>query len=154
MNRVGIMVKNLGPSELNWRLVRQANHLMARGQASVVFFYEDLAPAFQAPLGATMNTVEAWGFDGPVVATSLSTARKLSLCPTARTRLFYLWDLEWLRLTDRPYRALRSIYSDKSLKLVCQTEEHRRLVEDLWGVPVAGVVERANLSELMELCTS
>lgn len=149
MNRLGIMVRDLGASELNWRLVRQAN---TNAEAlDTIFFYDELLPSPTVLLGASMPSVEAWGYDGPVVATTLSTAKKLANLPAASARLFYAWDLEWLRLAAPPYRALREVYGDERLTLVARTAEHASLLEDLWGRTVAAVVPDADIKTLLEI---
>lgn len=154
MNRLGLMVKDLSASELNWHMVQQANQFMKDGSLDVIWFYEELLPTFIAPAGAMMQTAEAWGYDGPVVATTLSTAKKLAGFPCPSSKLFYLWDLEWLRITNRPYRALQAVYGDPRLRLVCRTEEHKHIVEDLWCRPVAGVAANADLVALQEIASA
>jgi hypothetical protein len=145
------MVRDLAASELNWRLVRGANALMAEG-TPVTFFYEDPLPPCLAPQGPALPAVDAWGCRLPLVATSLSTARKLAGFPAARRRLFYLWDLEWLRMRERPFHALHAVYGDGRLELVCRCEDHRKLVEDVWCRPVAAVVPDADIRELLKSC--
>jgi hypothetical protein len=150
VNKLGVMVRDLGASELNWRVVQSA-HKMTR--TDVVLFFDELGPVCFNPPGAAMQSCEAWGYDGPVVATSLATAKKLVGCPGPSAKLFYLWDLEWLRMRDKPYHALRAVYGNPELKLVCRTAEHRELVGRLWGGTVAGVVEDADLTRLAEIAS-
>lgn len=145
MNRLGVMVRDLGASELNWRLVRQANTMAT----DVVLFYDELMPSPMPLLCASMPSVEAWGYDGPVVATSLLTAKKLLNLPAVSSRLFYVWDLEWLRMESPPYRGLYEVYGDERLTLVARTREHASLMEDLWGRAVARVVPDADLAAIV-----
>jgi hypothetical protein len=149
VRRFGLLLKDLGASELNWRLVRQANDLMKAGAADVTLFTEETLPPLIQPAGAAMQAAEAWGYRWPVCATTLSTAKKLAGLPGPAAKLFYVWDLEWLRFADRPFHALRAVYADERLALVTRTDEHRAVVEDLWCRPVAAVVPDADLAGLM-----
>ena len=146
LKRLGIAVKNLGVSELNWRLARQANEL--RGW-DVTFFCEDNVPPAFGVRGSVMRLHEGWGFTGPVIATNLLVAERVANFPGPPGKLLYAWDLEWLRLNPRPFRTLRAVYTHPRLRVAARTEEHARLLDDLWGVAVAGVVPKADLPSLL-----
>lgn len=132
--KLAVMLNSLGASQLSYRLVTQANALVgSRADLDVVALYEELARPCLPLNFASMQAAEGWGFDGPVVATSLSTAEKLALFPAAARKLFLVWDLEWLRLRGRPFRSLRAVYGHPDLTLLARSADHARAVADCWG---------------------
>lgn len=141
----GILVKDLSSSELAYRLLGHA-----RRQPCVFFQEQAVLPVIE-PNGPVVSTAEAWGYKGPLIATTLSTASKLASFPGRRLKAFYLWDLEWLRLGAFPYAALASVYRNDRLVLVCRHRDHKAAVEDAWNRTVAGVVTDANPAEILEL---
>ncbi len=74
---------------------------------------------------------------GVLVATSLATASKILAVP-AETRIFYCWDLEWMRMGNKQYHALRSIYANPLLTIVTGTPQQRAAYNLAWGWAVAG----------------
>lgn len=148
--KLGIAVNTLGPSQLNYLLVKQANALLAgRTDLDIVAFYEGLARPSQVPHFASMQMAEGWCFDGPVVATTLSTAEKLLRFPATPRRLFYCWDLEWVRVPRRQYAPLRHVYGNPELTLIARTQEHARIIRQCWNRE-AQVVEEFDLPRLIE----
>lgn len=145
----GILVKNLYDSELNWRLLSQANHLMQSQIADIVFFYEDAMPQVVHPLGTCMQIVEAYEYKYPLIATNLSTAQKLINFPRSPKKIFYMWDMEWLRFKNDSYYGFKNIYGSKELELVCRTQEHADLVEKLWDRKINRVSPKALLNEIL-----
>ncbi len=135
---VGVLVRDLGPSELSWRLLGHA-----RAQP-LVFFQEHLVLPVMPPGGPVVAVAEAWGYKGPLVATTFSTAAKLAGFPGRAKRAYYLWDLEWLRFGPTDYRMMAAVYRDQRLPIVCRHPEHARVVECVWNRPVAGVVADAD----------
>lgn len=125
------MLDNLLASELNWRMTASANDRAARG-LDTVLFTDGPSHAHLPPACAVMNAHDVWGYPHPVIATNLATASRLISAATPPVRIFYAWDLEWLRLTDPPYRLLREVYGNESLKIVCRTQEHADIMEKLW----------------------
>jgi hypothetical protein len=80
-----------------------------------------------------MQMAEAWGFDGVLLATTLSTAEKILRCPSAKKRFFYVWDLEWLRPSRKEYRAFQAIYGDPRMELIARCPDHAAAIEAAWN---------------------
>jgi len=78
MKKLGFAVPNLGASHMNYSLIRQINLFMAeRFDTDIVLFYETLDLPCLPPACSRMQIHEGYGFDGPIVATALTTAEKL-----------------------------------------------------------------------------
>lgn len=141
---VGVMVRDLAASELSYRLLHHAR------RKPLVFFQEHPALPVIEPAAPVVSTAEAWGYRGPLVATTVGTAAKLARFPAGAPKAFYLWDLDWHRLAAPAFRELAAVYRDPALALVCRHDDHRKLVEDVWGRPVAGVVPDADPYRIAE----
>jgi hypothetical protein len=137
--KLGISLDNLGPSQLAYAVLSQANRLVTeRSDVDVTVFYETLARPCITPRFAHMQMAEAYGFDGPVVATSLSSAGKLLRMPACPKKLFLVWDLEWLR-KPHAYENLKTVYCHSELTLLARGEDHAKAISDCWNRPVAVV---------------
>ena len=78
---------------------------------------------------------QAFNFNGSLIATDLDTANKLLGFPNNHRKYFYVWNLEWLTLSEFYHRELSKIYNDKSLQLIVRCSEHKRIVENCWQKP-------------------
>jgi hypothetical protein len=96
-----------------------------------------------------MNLNEAWEYDGLVVATSLSTAEKALIFPAPKRRLFYVWDMEWMRAGDRDFDYFQSIYGNPKLDLIARSDTYAKIIERCWNRPVKAVVENCDVGELI-----
>jgi hypothetical protein len=147
--RIGILVGDLSPSHLNWRLLNSANSLAKGGKVDVAVFYEALSRPCVPPEVAVLPSCHAAGFAGVLVATSLVTAARLRDLPAAAAKLFYCWDLEWCRVPDKAYARLAPLYRSARLRLVARTAEHAKLLSQLWNRPVRDVVPEAEVGALL-----
>lgn len=146
----GVLVSNLEPSELNWRLIRQINLACLEGHPFILFQERLSQPCL--PLRCPLHPMhDAWSHAGMLVATSLTTASKLANMPAPCRRLYYLWDLEWMR--GGPWRAssIREILAHPALTLIARTQEHARMIESTWNVQVAGHEPLARLDRILAL---
>ncbi len=148
--KVGVAVTNLGPTQLNYFLIQNTNRLLAeRHDVDLIVFYENLHnPCLTMNFGS-MQLTEAWGYDGTLIATTLSTASKILQFPGPSRKLFYVWDLEWLRMREKSFSELRSIYANPRLQLIARSDEHARVLEACWNTPILGVVEDFNINNII-----
>lgn len=152
MQRIGLAVPNLGPSQPTYYLVRNANAaLLTDPTLDITAFVEAQVPPSLAANFATMPMYEAWGYSGVLVATTFSTARTALRCLGPRATFLYAWDLEWLRPhLARPYREWASVYRDPQLHLLARSAEHALALERAWNRPVVGVVDDFDIARLLE----
>lgn len=135
--KIGIALDNFGPGQLAFEVVAQANMVVAtKPDINIVGFYETLSMPMVNPHFATMPIAEAFGFDGPIVATNLSTASKLIKFPSCPRKLFLVWDLEWLR-QPRAFSDFQSVYGHPSLSLLARGNSHAQIISQCWNRDVA-----------------
>lgn len=150
--KLGIAVKDLGPSQLGYYLTRNVNAaLLANPILDITAFFENQVPPALAANFATMPMYEAWGFAGNIVATTFLTAQKAQKCQAPARKFFYVWDIEWARFhTRRSYEEWSSVYRDPALSLLARSAEHKALIESCWNRPVVAVVDDMNINQLLE----
>lgn len=151
MAKLAIAVSNLGPSQQNFCLIHQANGLLEkRADLDILVLFENVQKPCVPMNFACMHITEGWGYDGPVVATNLSTASKLLRFPCVSRKLFYPWDVEWLRLKQKAFNQLQGIYGHPDLKLLARSKDHAELMCRAWNRPVS-LVENFNLETILDV---
>jgi hypothetical protein len=137
--QLAFALRSLGPSQLAYRVIRGANQLTEQGHDVLAFFEQVTLPCVPCRF-ATMHLCEGLGYRGTVVATSLRTAAKLLTFPSPARRLFYVWDLEWLRRKET-YQHFFSLYGNPQLELAARSAEQARVISEAWGRDVRVVPE-------------
>lgn len=149
---LGFLMDHLGPSQLSYRMISQVNDYLDNNCSNdIIVFFENLSRPVLSPRFAIMQINEAWGFQGAAIATSLSTAGKLVNYPEPLLKIFYVWDLEWLRSKNYNYEQNVAIYRHPELKIVTRCEDYKKEVENLWNVKVHDVVKDFNIEQFIEI---
>lgn len=152
-NNLNVLVSDLSASQQNFYLISNVNlmHQQVPG-LNIQVFCENILPFCIKPNFSVMNVSEAWGQPGPFVATNFSTAAKILNYPLATKRLFYVWDLEFLRGgAYRMYDLYAPTYLNKNLELVCRSEEHRNMVENAFNREVKHIIPNFNMNDFLDI---
>jgi hypothetical protein len=139
---IGILLDDLGHSQLAFHAIKSANALTESGEADVSLFFSSGNRSSLQTFCPVFPLVYSVGFKGVLVATSLRTASWLTRVAAPARKLFYCWDLEWTRLApqDKQYEQLIRVYRSAAYKLVARTPEHATLISQAWNRPVTDVV--------------
>lgn len=133
MNKIGLLLPDLSPTQLAYFAVRRANDRAQRAPLlDVTLFVERAVPPCVKPATAVMPAHEVWAFDGPVVATTWQTARLLLECPRPYPKAFYVWDLEWLRMGVFPFEVVSPVYLHGELRLIARSHSHAWAIQAAW----------------------
>jgi hypothetical protein len=153
VKKIGFLVRDLAFSQSAYHLIRNANaFLEERGhEVATYVFYERLARPCLVPRFFCSNLHDAWAFDGPLVATTLATAEKLRSFPSSPRKLFYAWDLEWMRAPAKGFPFHQDVYGDPRLELVARGPSHARAIEDAWNRAPVAVIPDMNIPTLWNL---
>ena len=152
--KAAIMVDALGTSQQSFRIITEINKTTKIDRyIDIVLFYHRYDRPPISPHFCMMQQQEAWGFDGPIMATSLMSAEILLKCPCPKSKFFYVWDLEWIHNPFLTYKYFRSIYQDEKIKLIARSESHANIIENLWKKPVA-ILEDFNHEQLIKIFDS
>lgn len=136
--------------QLGYYLTRNINQWKNPDHSWCVFT-ENTTPHCLLPKFACMNIAEAFGFSGPLIATSLVTAAKLVTYPCCKQKYFYVWNLEWTMGQQRVHSFYKSIYGNESLKLIARNEYHAKAIRNCWNRDPVGCVDDFNMDELVKL---
>lgn len=151
MQKLAFAIPNLGPSQLSYYLARNANSYMPNKPDVTIFYEQQTQPAFNYS-AVLLPIIEAYNYSGTLVATSLNTAQKLISFPGPTRKLFYVWDLEWLRIKQKNFSELQSIYRNNQLEIFSRSQSHKLAIEECWNVKVKAIVEDfGDFKEFLEL---
>lgn len=152
LKNINILVPNTGASQLSFFVIKELNSLTkTRPEIDSILFYENKHKNCLPTNFSVMQISEAWGQSEAIIATTLSTARKLQKIP-ARKKIFYVWDLEWIRdSSQKSYEKYSNVYGDKSLTLVARSEHHKLAIENAFNRAVEHVVSDFNMQNILEI---
>lgn len=148
--RGGIIVDSLGMSQMSYELTRSLNKIPSLKQYwDIIVFYRSYDKYLLPPLFGMMQEIEAWGFDGPVMSTSLITTKTLLNALRPRKKYFYVWNLEW-KIDSYDIEELHSIYCNPDIELIARNKYHFDLIKETWKEP-AGIIEDFNHEQIIRL---
>ena len=146
--RAGIVVDALGVSQLAVQLTQELNKIDEMDEYhDVILFYHEYDRIVIPPLFGMMQEQELWGFDAPVLATSLETADRILRCPGPTKRLFYVWELEWI-IAKHDIDYTSQIYCNPRIELIARSQEHYNTIKSCWREP-AHIIEDFNHEEII-----
>ena len=138
MKKIGVIVKNLGKSQLSETLVECFNSISKSSESmDTILFYGKVPFVGTVPLFSCMEQTEVWGYEGYVIATCLDTAETLLKVTGPTKKFFYVWDLEWTRGDAHQYSRIKSIYENEDIELIARSRHHAELISTYWKRPVA-----------------
>lgn len=150
MRSIGIIVTDLGPSQLAFMILKQTELLKGLGWSSFIFYESLMRPCIN-PTVATMNISESVSFDGHCLSTNLNQTKLLLNNNTRGKKIFYVWDLEWLRGHDN-FDFNSDIYRDENLILITRSQEHSDALKNYCNRKADHIVDNVNLSEIVKKC--
>ncbi len=149
---IGIILPNLAPSQMCYYAVRNVNLLLTHSnQHDVTIFYEELAQASVLLKCATMNISEIWSFHGVLISTTISNTLASIQAINSSKKIFYVWDLEWLRPGMQNYLHNIQAYRSNKVKLVARNKDHAKVIEDYCNRKVDGVVENFQINNFLSI---
>tara|TARA_R110000824_G_scaffold192331_1_gene374402 strand:- start:1115 stop:1573 length:459 start_codon:yes stop_codon:yes gene_type:complete len=149
--KIGALVNNLGSSQLSYYIINNFNKVAGKGKVDPIVYCENVEKDCLFAKFPTMQLAEAWGQEGTMIATSLSTAKNLVSYPSPQKRLYYVWDLEWLRM-PYDYNPLLELFSSDSIEIITRCENHARVVENTFNRKVNFIVDNFNIEQILDIC--
>jgi hypothetical protein len=151
MQKIGVMLSDLGASQLSFNVVTKLNEECEKSNNDFVAFVENITSHIISPNFAIMGINEIWSFDGALIATSASTALHLSKATNPANKFFYVWDLEWMRPHGKDFQYMVKAYNNPSVNLIARSSEHSLAIRNYSNRDVCGVVEDFNIKQLYEV---
>ncbi len=151
---ISFLIANSGASQMSFYLINELNKFFSKdSQIDPIVYYEDRHRNCVPPNFSMMQISEAWFQPGPIIATSISTAKSL-IEFTSPEKFFYVWDLEWIRNTPAQsvqYENFKDVYTNKSLKLIARSQSHKKLIENCFNRDVDYTVENFNMQQITRI---
>lgn len=144
---IGLIIPNLSASQLAFEMITQANKLSFESDNEYILFPLTITQACVKPTVAVMNISEIYDFSGVLIATNLYSAAHLANAKNEARKIFYVWDLEYLR-GNMNYVQNMLIYTDKRLELICRSHDHAKMIKNFCNRE-AKVVEDCNIKEMI-----
>ena len=151
MIKIGALVKNLGSSQLSYYLINNFNKVAGKGNVDPTVYCENVEKDCMFARFPTMQIAEAWGQEGIMIATSLSTAKKMASYPSANTKIYYVWDLEWLRMPHN-YNPVLDLFSNNKIKIISRCNNHSAVIENSFNRKVDHILENFHIDTILKIC--
>ena len=145
--KIGICSRDFGVTDCNFYAISYGNKVIAESDIDVIGFYENLPNPVIPHTFALMNILDIHGFDGLTIATTIDQALALSQVVGKHPKVFYLWDLEFLRPQNRNFIYNLQTYRNPNLKIVCRSEEHAKAFRNYSNRSEDSIIEDFNLFE-------
>lgn len=152
MRKIGILMPNLGISQLSYYIIRNINEYLRQNyKTNFTLFYEDMQPPIANPLCAVMQMAESWCFDSTLIATSHSTAVKMMNLPGPTKKLYYVYDLEWIRPGQGVlYDSFKRPFHHPNVQLLARNADHTAIIENCFNRQVAGQVDDFKIEDILK----
>lgn len=147
---LGVLVNNFSRSQLAFYFIQKANELVKNPEMDIVGFYSNLSPLCVKPNFSMMQLVEAYSFQGTVIATDLDGVAKLINMPGPSKKFYYTWDLEWLRNKGQQYEHLVMLYRHPEIEVVARSLSHKRILENNFNLKDIKISEDFDLKVFLQ----
>lgn len=147
--KLGILVDNLRAVQKNYYMIQSLNNFISNSEHdAIVFYQEPMIPC--APIRfSVIQMIEAYSFDGAVIATSISLAQKLLNFPGPSRKIFYVWDLEWME-NMYYHHQLSELFRHPDIQIITRSSSYAKKISDCWNIDLPEVVEDFNIEELVD----
>lgn len=149
MKKIGVMLKHLGNSQLNYEFFTSANRLVKETASVDIICFVESPSAPVIPLCfAVMPVSEAKSFDGILISTNLILAELALENLDASRKVFYSYDLDWMR-GRLPFEETAKIYHSEEHELVVRSEYHQNAFSSAFNL-LPRVVPSFDISNLIK----
>lgn len=161
MKSVGILVDGLGHGELGYFLTKHVNRFLESYSGIDVIVYSNLhSLCLEKPLFPIMQLNEHYGHNGPLIATSIDTALFMQKSCNRGSKVFYVWDLEFLRHNTYQYAVWAQMIKSFPIQeeffvdiytkypIFTRSQDHTEVIEKNFNVKTQGVIPDFQLNEL------
>lgn len=146
---VGVMIDNLGPSQLAFYTIHQLN-LYSKASADVdycVFINNICQPIIDTNF-SVMNMSESMSFGGDLIAPTFELADKLINLVNQSNKHFHVWELEWIK-NPYLYEKYVGILRNKELKLSTRSIFYANAIEKYSGVKITNFTPNFNIKKII-----
>lgn len=148
INHIAIALPDLSSSDLAFIAINQAGYAIHNNPVRDFTFLteEKFPPCVPIPCSRT-NISEMWSCGGLVIATNLTTANTLAKAVIKAKKVFYVWDLEFLR-GNKNFVENSRIYRDPRLTLICRSQSHAEALENYCNRKPDAIIPDMNIERI------
>tara|TARA_R110000737_G_scaffold212812_1_gene230075 strand:+ start:112 stop:588 length:477 start_codon:yes stop_codon:yes gene_type:complete len=150
MINIAAIVKDLGPSQQSFYLIKKFNELSRDPNFSCSAFVANLGVPVTKPLFSCSSVSFFSDYIGTAIATNLEEADILLKSNNNCKKYLYLWDLEWL-VRPMNFTQVCNILRDDRLKIIARSKSHADIINNFCNKEVIGIVEDWNNEQLLEI---
>ena len=148
-NQLGILVNDMLPSELFYYVQKGLTKAISDNYIKdATILYINQSSIMCHPKFSVCHVVELCGFKGDCIATSITGLMKLLKAVISGQKYYYIDNLEWLHLPAMNASQLMSIFRQPSIKYICRSETHARLIENNFNRRPDYIIEDFDLSPI------
>ena len=147
--QIGIIVDDLSASQLSYYLIKNINEYLEDSLDDFVVFFENAMSSIIAPEFSVMAINEIWNFEGVLVSTSISSTLSMLKSSSPERKIFYVWDLEWLRQHGKEFENTIKAFASNDITLIARSKEHALAIENYCNVKTEHIIEDFNIKKLM-----
>jgi hypothetical protein len=126
---VGIILNSMEIGQLPYEVITQINtEILSGSNLDYRIFFENVSMQCVNPLCSVQNISEIWGYSGILISTTLDNTLFSLKLKTDVLRVFYIWDMEWLR-KQKNYLYNLSILRHPKLILVSRSVDSAKELE-------------------------
>ena len=146
---IGIIIPDMGPSQLAYMTINQCN-VGSQTEDSYFIFFENTKMPCVKPLVSCMNISELHTFNGILISTSIDTTLSALNAITNTRKIFYVWDLEWLRPNKNNFLYNMQAFRNEKVELMCRSEHHAKVIRNYCNREPSLIFNNLNLLALKE----
>lgn len=151
---IASFIDNTSLSQNLFYMTKTFNQL-GKENISPFCFYSNLSTQDIKPEFAVMNCYYAnHYYNGPSIATSISSLKILSSLNIKSRKYFYCWDLEWLRLGDPDsmnYSDNMGLFRNEYITIIARSESHARCIENYTNRKISHIIEDWDYNQIKDL---
>ena len=140
----------MSASQLSYYVIKNINEYVGSDNYDFVIFFENSATSILQPDVSIMNINEIWGFDGALISTSISTTLSM-VNAFAKSKYFYIWDLEWVRRHGKDFHYLIQAYNNRDVELIARSKEHALAIENYCNRKIDHVINNFDLKKIVRI---
>lgn len=147
---VGIILPNLGMSQLAYLAINQANLGDRFGKHNYFLFFQDIELPCIKPRVACLNISELSNFDGVLISTNVDMTLMAMRAVNNVKYIFYVWDLEWIRRGGINFQEAMKVFRNPEVSLVARSDDHAKAIINYCNREPSLIAPNLNIEAILE----
>jgi hypothetical protein len=151
---IGVILPNMEIGQLAYETLTQINTEIVEGSdLDYRIFFENISLQCVNPLCSVMNINEIWNYKGILISTTLENTLFSLQVKANVLRIFYIFDMEWLR-NSKNYLFNLSILRSPNLLLISRGNDAAKELERYSNRHPNLIMSKLNFKDLVNVLTT